>query len=182
MNRLQRKLDYIERLILAHKLLVVSAILFWVLCIFSMEPEPIWGVGLVLPVFAIMVDRPKELVVYFVTMMVYIVVSLFLSHQVYDFVPHVACSVCVIGDSLLSRAISIVEKCQADLEVEKKYHSELASLSKDRELRIKDIKEKLDELYIMVEEDADTDDEVIHTAHRHAIRRKVSYLWEMSTI
>ena len=125
MNNMQN--DYIERLEFMKKLFGISGVVFWLLSLVSVEPGALMFIGMVMPMLVVAAasNKPAVLYVYAICTVVYVVIAIILTHRFFNFTPHLACCVCVIGDLLMAGTVEKAEKCYFDLETQKKRYKEL---------------------------------------------------------
>ena len=107
--------DSMERFELARRVLTVAGIVFWLLCLMSVEDKVFWAIGIMLPCIPLISNRTIVLYTYMICTVAYVIVGITVLHIIWQFIPHLACCVCLIGDSLISGAIKEVDKFEQDI-------------------------------------------------------------------
>lgn len=107
--------DYIICLEKAKKILAVAFLVFWILCLVQVDNNKIlWAIGLLLPFIPGFLPVPGNKTIahciYLACTVIYIIVSVILTHRLFEYVPHLACCICLIAESLISEAIRGLDK------------------------------------------------------------------------
>lgn len=170
MNKEKLPIDYIDNLEITNKILMVFAVLFWLLCMPSNDFGIIWGIGILLPGFAIGINKYKTMCYYFAFTVVYAIVANIISYHFLFFIPQIACCLCIFGSNLLSSSIIETEKIEEQLKHEKILYKEMTEsreVLKQKisvyKLNIRSMSRDLHELSELIEENCEThnDEELI---------------------
>lgn len=166
--------DYIEKLELAEKILGNFVLLFWFASIFSVEPGVIWFIGILLPALYISSKKPKTLLILLLCTILYIITATVITHKFFCFLPHLACCICCVVESLLIDSLKKVEQCDYNLREKTREMDFMRHIKNEHAQQNKNYKEKVDDIYMLLNDGKEIDEQKIDI-----IKEKIEYLWVM---